>query len=64
MQDLFIDEVFRPLYIFIIFSLLLWTYEEYFYYCIMIFVTAAFGIGTSLVQTYRINKRIYEMAYF
>ena len=30
----------------------------------MIFVTAAFGIGTSLIQTYRINRKIYEMAYF
>lgn len=54
----------RPLYIFIVFSCLLWIYEEYFYYSIMIFVTAAFGIGTSLVQTYRINRKIFEMAYF
>jgi cation-transporting ATPase 13A3/4/5 len=59
MQDLFIDEIMRPLYIFIVMSCLLWTYEAYFYYAVMIFVTAAFGIGTSLVQTYRINKRIY-----
>lgn len=54
----------RPLYIFIVLSCLLWIYEEYFYYAVMIFVTAAFGIGTSLVQTYRINRKIYEMAYF
>lgn len=62
--DLFVDEIMRPLYIFIVMSCLLWIYEEYFYYSIMIFVTAAFGIGTSLVQTYRINKKIFEMAYF
>lgn len=61
---LFVDEIMRPLYIFIILSCLLWVYEQYFYYSIIIFVTAAFGISTSLVQTYRINRKIFEMAYF
>lgn len=30
----------------------------------MIFVTAAAGITTSLVQTYKLNNKIYDMAYF
>lgn len=54
----------RPLYIFIVLSCLLWTYEDYYYYALMIFVTAAAGIGTNLIQTYRLNKKIFEMAYF
>lgn len=30
----------------------------------MIAVTAAFGIGANLVQTYRLNNKIYNMAYY
>lgn len=60
---LFFQEVMRPLYMFIIFSCSLWIYEMYYYYSGVIFVTAAIGIITNLVQTYQNNKKIYEMAY-
>ncbi len=60
---LFFQEVMRPLYLFILFSVGLWIYEKYYYYSGVIFVTAAIGIITNLVQTYQNNKKIFEMAY-
>lgn len=56
---LFIDEVMRPLYIFIVLNCAIWLYEEYYYYCIMIFVSAVAGIAASLYETYRLNKKIF-----
>lgn len=60
---LFFQEVMRPLYLFILFSCGLWIYEMYYYYSGVIFLTAAIGIITNLIQTYQNNKKIFEMAY-
>jgi cation-transporting ATPase 13A3/4/5 len=60
---LFFQEVMRPLYLFIIFSCVLWMYEAYYYYSGVIIVTGLVGVITNLYQTYQNNKRIYEMAY-
>jgi hypothetical protein len=60
---LFFQEIMRPLYLFIIFSCVLWFIEKYYYYPCIIIVTGLVGILTNLYQTYQNNKRIYEMAY-
>ena len=49
---------------FIVFSTCLWFYELYYYYSAIIVITAAIGIGVNLVQTYRLNQKIYQMAYY
>ena len=61
---IFVNETMRPLYVFIVLSCILWSYEEYYYYAVMIFVSAVGGIATSLWQTYRLNKKIFAMAYY
>jgi cation-transporting ATPase 13A3/4/5 len=60
---IFFQEVMRPLYLFIIFSVCLWLSQMYYYYSGVIFITAAVGVITNLVQTYQNNKKIFEMAY-
>ena len=61
---LFVKEVMRPLYLFIIFSTTLWFYQLYVYYAGIIVFTAAIGIIVNLIQTYKLNKKIHEMAYY
>lgn len=61
---LFVREVFRPLYLFIVFSVSLWTYEMYYYYAGVIFVTSAISIGINLYQIRQLNDRIFHMAYY
>lgn len=61
---LFGREVFRPLYLFIVFSISLWTYEEYYYYAGVIFVTSAVSIGINLYQIRQLNEKIFHMAYY
>ena len=56
---LFLQEVMRPLYLFIIFSTVLWYTQEYTYYASVIIGTAALGVLTNLYQTYQNNKRIH-----
>lgn len=61
---LFGREVFRPLYLFIVFSICLWTYEEYYYYAGVIFLTSAVSIGINLYQISQLNEKIFHMAYY
>lgn len=57
-------EVVRPLYFFIIFTLCVWAFEAYYYYCLVILVTSILGIVINLYQTYNMNNKIYSMAYY
>ncbi len=61
---LFAREVFRPLYLFIVFSVTLWLYEEYTYYACVIFGTSAISIGINLYQIRQLNEKIFHMAYY
>ncbi len=61
---LFGREVFRPLYLFIVFSVCLWTYEEYYYYAAVIFFTSAVSIAINLYQIKKLNEKIFHMAYY
>lgn len=60
----FFREVFRPLYIFIILSIILWTVDNYVIYAAIIFLTAVVSIGISLYETYKLNEKIFNMAYY
>ena len=55
---LFVREIFQPLYMFIIASIIIWPIEQYFIYCGVIFLTAAIGISVNLWETYQTNKKI------
>jgi len=50
--------------LFIVFSVSLWTYEEYYYYAGVIFFTSAVAIGINLIQVRELNKKIFHMAYY
>ena len=52
------------MYLFIVFSISLWTYEEYYYYAGVIFVTSAVSIGINLYQIRQLNEKIFHMAYY
>lgn len=61
---LFGREVFRPLYLFTVFSICVWTYEEYFYYAGVILFTSAVSIAINLYQIRQLNEKIFHMAYY
>ena len=45
-----IDEVLNPFYLFEIFSVIVWTVDEYYYYAICIFVVSIFSLGVALFE--------------
>ncbi|XP_039622048.1 probable cation-transporting ATPase 13A3 [Polypterus senegalus] len=51
---LLIKEVLNPFYIFQLFSIILWSADEYYYYAVAIFIMSAISIATSL---YTIKKQ-------
>ena len=60
--SILIQEVLNPFYLFQIWSLSLWIYEEYYYFSICIFVVSTGSIILTLVETMSNNRRIREMA--
>ena len=61
---LFAREVFRPLYLFIVFSVSLWYYEKYIYYASVIAGTSILSIAINLYQVRQLNEKIFHMAYY
>ncbi|KAE9523697.1 hypothetical protein AGLY_015915 [Aphis glycines] len=47
---LFFAEVLNPFYVFQIFSICLWFFDDYEYYAVCVLISSAFSIGTSLYQ--------------
>lgn len=47
---LFFAEVLNPFYVFQIFSICLWCFDDYEYYGLCVLISSAFSIGTSLYQ--------------
>lgn len=47
---LFFAEVLNPFYVFQIFSICLWFFDDYEYYGLCVLISSAFSIGTSLYQ--------------
>ena len=46
------------------FSVSLWTYEEYYYYAGVIFLTSSVSIAINLYQIKQLNEKIFHMAYY
>ncbi|RKP26448.1 P-type ATPase-like protein, partial [Syncephalis pseudoplumigaleata] len=62
--QLMVDEVLHPFYIFQIFSVILWGFDEYYYYAACIVIISAFSIAQTLVETRRNVDRMRRMARF
>ncbi|ROT40887.1 ATPase [Sodiomyces alkalinus F11] len=62
--QLLVDEVFHPFYVFQIASLLLWSFDEYYYYAFAIFVMSFGSITSTLVETRATMRRLREISRF
>ncbi|KAI8057924.1 hypothetical protein BDF22DRAFT_724886 [Syncephalis plumigaleata] len=62
--QLLVDEVLHPFYIFQVFSVILWGFDEYYYYAACIVIISAFSIGQTLIETRRNVDRMRKMARF
>nr|CAD7572952.1 unnamed protein product [Timema californicum] len=58
---LFVEEVFNPFYIFQVFSVILWSLDDYYYYAGCVFVLSAISIITSLIQTKKQSLALYDL---
>lgn len=61
---LFVREVLQPYYFFILYSVILWYYEQYNYYASIILGTSVISIAINLYQVIQLNNKIYSMAYY
>ncbi|KAK4193092.1 vacuolar cation-transporting ATPase YPK9 [Podospora australis] len=61
---LLVDEAFHPFYVFQIASLILWSFDEYYYYAAAIFLMSVGSIVTTLVETRSTMKRLREISRF
>ncbi|XP_058849284.1 polyamine-transporting ATPase 13A2-like isoform X1 [Acipenser ruthenus] len=59
---LFIDEVLNPFYIFQIFSITLWMFDNYYYYAVCILFISAVSIALSLYETRKQSTTLRNMA--
>ncbi|XP_041130414.1 polyamine-transporting ATPase 13A2-like isoform X1 [Polyodon spathula] len=59
---LFIDEVLNPFYIFQIFSITLWMFDNYYYYAVCILFISAISIALSLYETRKQSITLRNMA--
>lgn len=64
LPKLFVKEIFQPLFIAIIATVIIWIAELYLVMCVVVFVSSVIGISINLYDTYLTNKKIYEMAYY
>ncbi|KAK4054952.1 hypothetical protein OIO90_003293 [Microbotryomycetes sp. JL221] len=62
--QLLMDEVLHPFYIFQIFSILLWTVDDYYYYAFAIAVISVVSIVQTLIETKANVERMREMSRF
>ncbi|KAG0668265.1 Vacuolar cation-transporting ATPase [Maudiozyma exigua] len=62
--ELLWDEVLHPFYIFQIFSIILWSLDEYYYYAGCIFIISVMSIADTLIQTRKTSKNLAEMSHF
>jgi cation-transporting P-type ATPase 13A2 len=59
---LLIDEVLHPFYIFQVFSIILWSADEYYYYAACIFIISVVSVSSTLIETRQTMQRMREMA--
>ncbi|TDH01678.1 hypothetical protein EPR50_G00182750 [Perca flavescens] len=59
---LLFEEVLNPFYVFQLFSITLWIFENYYYYAICIFIISILSIGLSLYETRKQSVTLHNMA--
>ncbi|BFZ61444.1 hypothetical protein YB2330_002510 [Saitoella coloradoensis] len=64
MGQLLVDEALHPFYIFQVGSIILWSFDEYYYYAACIFVISVGSIITTLIETKENMTRLKEMSRF
>lgn len=63
--ELFLREILRPLYLFVLFSVFYWYFQQgYIYYAITIFFVSISGLLLNLYQMVQLNNKIFSMAYY
>lgn len=62
--QLLIDEVLHPFYVFQVFSVILWAFDEYYYYASCIFFISVISVANTLFETKRTLRRLREMSRF
>lgn len=62
--QLLVDEVLHPFYIFQVFSIILWAFDEYYYYATCIFIISVISVGNTLIETKQTLKRMRDLARF
>lgn len=63
--ELILFEVIKPLYIFLIFSVLFWFFAEaYYYFATTLMVVFLIGVVINLFQMVELNNKIFAMAYY
>ncbi|CCF55865.1 hypothetical protein KAFR_0A04300 [Kazachstania africana CBS 2517] len=63
-SQILFDEILHPFYIFQIFSIILWSLDEYYYYAACIFVISMLSILQSLFETKKASKNLSEISHF
>ncbi|KAJ2712952.1 hypothetical protein H4R19_002488, partial [Coemansia spiralis] len=61
---LLVDEVLNPFYMFQVGSIILWCFDNYYYYATCILLISAAGITETLLETRRNTRKLKEMAHF
>ncbi|KAJ2338908.1 hypothetical protein GGH91_004665, partial [Coemansia sp. RSA 2671] len=56
------EEVLNPFYIFQLASIIIWSFEDYYYYACAIFLISAISIASTLISTKRTMRKIREMS--
>lgn len=60
--QLLVDEVLHPFYIFQVFSIVLWLFDEYVYYAAAIFIISLFSIAEAFIETRSSYRRLSDIA--
>ena len=63
-SEILYDEVLHPFYIFQIFSIILWSIDEYYYYAACIFLISVLSIVDTLIETKKTSKNLADMSHF
>jgi len=64
LTSIILGEIFRPLYMFLIFSVSYWFFrQKYYYFAACLFFISAVGLIINITQIRSLNKKIHAMAY-
>jgi cation-transporting P-type ATPase 13A2 len=64
-MELTIREILRPMYLFLLFSVSYWTFnQKYFYFAGTLFFVSLVGLIINLYQMMALNNKIFNMAFY